>query len=159
MWLHCQQVVQYFMLLGRLIKIDQLVRNQISVEEVEVVSIHAHCCTSFYALETIFWDKDWTMCSSVERYEEQVVHDGIKVPQQPFAVARVIDEAIVEILWGSDLRVSKLMPRIDVHKRARTGDMVLDKQVVLNQMKHLYIIHFMSLVVHIHLSSMQKSKL
>ena len=91
--------------------------------------------------------------------KEEVVFDGINIPQRPLAVARVIDVAIVEILWRSDLRVSKVMPRIDVHKRARTVDMALDKQADVNRMKNLRTIPFVSLAVHIHLCRMQKSKL
>ena len=124
----------------------------------EGVSKHALCGASFYALEIFNWDKDWTMCSSVEGDEEELVLDGINIPQRSLAIASVNDVAIVLLIWGGDLRVGKLKSGFDVHERIRFVIMRLCKQVVVNRMKHLCTIHFVSLVVNIGLRAVSLVK-
>ena len=77
-WLHCKQVVQHLLLLGCRLYVDQLVRNPVSVGELEAVTVYALRSASFYELEILNRDKDWAMRSCLEGTDDEIVHDGTK---------------------------------------------------------------------------------
>ena len=66
-----------------------LFRNPVPVEEIEGLSTHALCVASFYALDIVDRKNVGAVCPSVKGAEEEVIVDQVKVPQRPFAIARI----------------------------------------------------------------------
>ena len=88
-------MIQYLTLLRCRLSIGQLVRNPVSVKKIQGMSIHKLSGTSFFALEIFNVDSDRSVDPSVEGDEEEVIVDGIKIPQRSFAIARIYDVTVV----------------------------------------------------------------
>ena len=116
------------------------------------------CGYSFYTLEVFDVDKYQSVGFRIEWRKQKVIFDGIKNKEGAFTIGGIEDVAVVHVVGWSELCVDILKAWNNWDQGIRSVEVVLNKEIVVDGAKHLGPIHFMCLVIHIHLRRMQKTK-